>query len=126
MAVDAVECRGFGWLGTSPTGAVLAELFALNVLLQIVDGFLTYNALGFGFPEGNPLIGASMATLGPATALMLFKAKACGLLFLVQRQSSPVFATRALQVTAIGYAFFAIIPWIGKLLAVAAVSYWPL
>ncbi len=126
MAVAAVESRWFGSFGTASMEGVLADLFAVNVLLQIVDGFLTYNALPLGFNEGNPLIGASMLTLGPATALLLFKAKACGLLILVRRGASPVFVARALQGTAIGYAFLAIIPWIGKLLAVAAITYSPL
>jgi len=123
MAVDAVESRSLGSFGTVPLELVLAELFAVNVLLQIVDGLLTYNAVQFGFPEGNPLLGASFVTLGPATALLLFKAKACGLLLLVRRAASTVFVARALQLTAIGVAFLAILPWIGKLLAVAALNY---
>jgi len=126
MAVEAVESRWFGSFGAAPMQRVVADLFAVNVLLQIVDGLLTYNSLPFGFHEGNPLIGASMMTLGPATALMLFKAHACGLLLLISRGASPVFVARALQGTAIGYALLAIVPWIGKLLAVAAVTYSPL
>jgi hypothetical protein len=123
VAVEAVESRLFWSFGTQPTERVLADLFALNVLLQIVDGILTYNALGLGFPEGNPLLGASIVTLGPASALLLFKAKACGLLLLIRRSSSTLFVERALQGTALSYALFAIVPWVGKLLAIAAVTY---
>ena len=125
MAVEAVDSRWQQSFGTSPAERVLADLFALNVLLQIVDGLLTYNAMAFGFPEGNPILGASILALGPTSTLLLFKAKACGLLFLVRRQSGTVFIARALQGTALGYALLAIVPWIGKLLAVAAITYYP-
>ena len=97
----------------------LQELFAVNVLLQVADGFLTYQALRFGFSEANPILNSSMATLGSGTALLLFKAQACGLLMLVRRNVPPVFGSRVLRCTAVGYVLAAVVPWIGKLLVLA-------
>jgi hypothetical protein len=98
----------------------LRKLFALNVLLQVVDGLLTYRALGIGLPEGNPLITASMATVGPGSALLLFKANACGLLLLLRRSVPPVLSAGALRAVALGVALLAVVPWLGKYLAFAA------
>ena len=42
----------------------LRKLFALNVLLQLVDGLLTYRALEIGFPEGNPLPACGWSSSG--------------------------------------------------------------
>lgn len=108
-----------------PLERTLADLFALNVLLQIVDGLLTYRALQLGFPEGNPLLVASFVTIGPLSTLFLFKAKACGLLLLVRRSASPAFGALALRGTALGYALLAIVPWIGKLSAFALLTMSP-
>ena len=105
-----------------PLERTLADLFALNVLLQIVDGLLTYRALQLGFPEGNPLLVASFVTIGPVATIFLFKAKACGLLLLVRRSASPGFGVLALRGTALGYALLAIVPWIGKLSAFALLT----
>jgi Domain of unknown function (DUF5658) len=95
------------------------ELFAVNILLQITDGLLTYQALRFGFAEANPILNGSMATLGSGTALLLFKAQACGLLMLVRRNVPPVFGSRVLRCTAVGYVLAAVLPWIGKFLLLA-------
>jgi hypothetical protein len=153
MAVEAVDTRLVGAFGAQPMEAAvgpaeatlelvppaiaifapalsrmdrtLADLFALNILLQIVDGILTYNALQLGFAEGNPLLAASFMTIGPLSTLCLFKAKACGLLLLVRRSASPAIGTWALQGTAVGYALLAIVPWIGKLCVFAALNVSP-
>jgi hypothetical protein len=109
-----------------PFERTLADLFALNVLLQIVDGLLTYRAIQLGFREGNPLLVASFVAIGPMSTLFLFKAKACALLLLVRRSASPAFGVLALRGTALGYALFAIVPWIGKLCAFALVTLPPL
>jgi hypothetical protein len=98
----------------------LQDLFALNVLLQLVDGFLTYQALQFGFSEANPILNGSIATLGCGTALLLFKAQACGLLLLVRRNVPPALGSRVLRCTAVGYVLAAVVPWVGKLLVLAA------
>jgi len=108
-----------------PLERTLADLFALNVLLQIVDGLLTYRAVQLGFAEGNPLLVASFVAIGPTSTLFLFKAKACGLLLLVRRVASPAFGALALRGTALGYALLAIVPWIGKLCAFALVTLAP-
>lgn len=98
----------------------LQELFAVNVLLQLADGFLTYQALQVGFAEANPILSGSMATLGSGTALMLFKAQACGLLLLIRRNVPPALGAWALRWTAVCYVLLAVVPWLGKLLVLAA------
>jgi hypothetical protein len=100
----------------------LRQLFALNVLLQLVDGLLTYGGLQLGFPEGNPLINVSMANVGPGSTLLLFKANACGLLLLLRRSVPPPLGARALRAVALGVALLAVVPWLGKYLAFAASS----
>jgi hypothetical protein len=108
-----------GWWPSSPTDLHLRELFAVNILLQLVDGVLTYRAEMLGFYEGNPLVSASMGTLGFGSALLLFKAHACGLLLLLRRSAPPSLGAPALWATAIGYLFFAVVPWLGKFTAFA-------
>jgi uncharacterized protein DUF5658 len=97
----------------------LRQLFALNILLQVVDGLLTYRGLQIGFREGNPIVGASIATAGSATTLMLYKSNACGLLLLLRRGTPPALGTRVLWWTAVCYVLLAVVPWLGKLLAFA-------
>jgi|GraSoiStandDraft_41_1057321.scaffolds.fasta_scaffold4199894_2 Domain of unknown function (DUF5658) len=97
----------------------LQELFAVNVLLQVTDGFLTYQALRFGFSEANPILNSSIATLGSGTAILLFKAQACGLLMLLRRKVPPALGSRVLRCMAVGYVLAAVVPWLGKLLVLA-------
>jgi hypothetical protein len=98
----------------------LRKLFALNVLLQLVDGLLTYRALEIGFLEGNPLLRVWMALVGAGSALLLFKANACGLLLVVRRGVPPLLGARLLRGLAVGVALMAVVPWLGKYLAFAA------
>ena len=95
----------------------LRQLLALNILLQLVDGILTYRAESLGFYEANPLVSASIGTLGLGSALLLYKAQACGLLVLVRRKAPPALGVVALWSTAISYSFLAVVPWLGKFLA---------
>jgi hypothetical protein len=95
----------------------LRQLFALNILLQLVDGMLTYRAELLGFHEANPLVSASMGTLGLGPALLLFKAQACGFLVLLRWKAPPTLGALALWSTALGYSFLAVVPWLGKFLA---------
>jgi hypothetical protein len=95
----------------------LRRLFALNVLLQLVDGFITHQALQIGFFEGNPIVRESMSALGPGWALLLFKAKACAFLLLLRRSVPPELGKQALWWVAVGYALLAIVPWLGLFLA---------
>ena len=98
----------------------LRKLFALNVLLQLVDGLLTYRALEIGLPEGNPLLRAWVSLVGSGSALLLFKANACGLLLLVRRGVPPLLGARVLRSVAVGVALLAVVPWLGKYIAFAA------
>lgn len=97
----------------------LRQLFALNVLLQAVDGFVTYQALSLGFIEGNPILHSAFAAVGVGPALLLFKAKACGLLFLLRRGTPPSLGVMTLWWLAVVYVLFAIVPWLGFLLRFA-------
>ena len=100
----------------------LGQLFALNVLLQIVDGILTYSALQLGMSEGNPLLNASMETVGVGSALLLYKSTACGLLLLVQRRIRPTLGGPVLLGLAMATVFLALVPWLGKILAFSAIA----
>ena len=97
----------------------LRQLFALNILLQIADGALTHAGIGLGFIEGNPLLHSSMGVIGVGSALLLWKAQSCGLLFLVRRSASQ-HVSRALIVIALAITLFALVPWIGKYASFAA------
>lgn len=103
----------------------LRELFALNVLVQLADGMLTHAGIELGFVEGNPILLASMSTLGVGSALLLYKGYACGLLLLLRWNCAParsafVFLTLALIVT-----LAALVPWIGKVAVLAAFDTFP-
>lgn len=100
------------------TERTLRELFALNVLLQLFDGFVTYQALQLGFDEGNPILRAAFVTLGTGPTLVLFKAKACGFLLLLRRTAPPAISAPAMRFVAIVYALGSLGPWLGSLLAV--------
>lgn len=98
----------------------LRELFALNVLVQLADGVLTYVGIELGFGEGNPVLAASMATLGVGSALLLYKAWACGLLLLVRRRCAPARSAFVLTGLALVVTLAALVPWIAKYAAFAA------
>ena len=93
----------------------LRELFALNVLLQLFDGMVTYQGLRLGLSEGNPIVAASFATLGVGASLLLFKAQACGMLFLLCRFLPGHFAGRVLWLLAVAYSLCSVAPWYGML-----------
>jgi hypothetical protein len=98
----------------------LRELFALNVLVQLADGLLTYAGLELGFVEGNPILLASMSTLGVGTALLLFKAYACGLLLLLRWHCAPARSALVFLALALIVTLAALVPWIGKCASFAA------
>lgn len=102
----------------SSVEADLQQIFAVNVLLQIFDGVVTYQGLQLGCLEANPLVRASFAFWGIGPALLLFKAKACGLLLLVRRCAPADLGFRALRMVAIAYGICSVLPWIGTLLPV--------
>ena len=113
--------RIFGRLPIEHVDLDLRQLFALNVLLQLVDGTLTYIGMQVGMTEGNPLLSASMATVGTEPALLAYKALACGLLFLVARSVRPRIGGPALLGLALATSLLALVPWLGKLFAFIAV-----
>lgn len=120
MVVGTTFARGGPARDASANDRSLQDLFALNVLLQLADGLLTYQALLAGFTEANPILNGSMATLGAGSALMLFKAQACGFLLLIRRSAPPALGSWVLRWTAVAYALAAVVPWLGKLVVLAA------
>ena len=67
----------------------LYRLLILNLALQLFDGVATYQGLRLGFREANPLLLSAFDLIGVGPALLLFKAKACGLLVLLHRATPP-------------------------------------
>ncbi|MGH7822935.1 MAG: hypothetical protein ACREQ9_24515 [Candidatus Binatia bacterium] len=98
----------------------LRQLFALNVLLHLFDGFITYQAVGLGFAEGNPLLQSAFATIGVGPALLLFKAEACGWTLLLRRSIPPALGIFTLRWIAVAHVLLAIVPWTGFFLPLAA------
>jgi hypothetical protein len=95
----------------------LADLFALNLLLQIFDGIVTYQALNLGVGEGNPILRSSIETVGLGPALLLYKAHACGLLLLVRRAAPAPLSATALRASAAAYLLCSLLPWLCVLVA---------
>ena len=88
----------------------LHQLFVLNLALQVFDGVATYQGLHL-WGEANPLLAAMMSSFGAGVTLLVFKAKACGLLVLLRRLGHHAFVTDSLVVLATVYTFFSFIPW---------------
>ena len=95
----------------------LHQLFLLNLSLQLFDGIATWQGLQLHWVEGNPILAASMPYLGVGCTLLLFKAKACGLLVLLRRCGSRQFVPESMIALATVYAFFSFIPWLGNILS---------
>lgn len=106
-------------MGGVTTQVDVQNLFAVNVLLQIFDGLVTYQGLQLGCIEANPLIAASFGTYGLLPALLLFKGQACGLLLLLRRSAPPLLAFRALRSVAVAYCLCSVLPWLGTLVPLA-------
>lgn len=96
------------------------KLFLLNICLQLFDGVATYQGVTTGAKEGNPLIAMAMANLGIGSALLLFKAKACGCLLLLRRMGDRPMVAAALGGVAVAYGFLSFVPWLVQLSALAA------
>jgi hypothetical protein len=94
----------------------LQRLFAVNILLQIFDGLVTYQGLQLGCIEANPLLEASFVASGVLPTLLLFKAEACGLLLLLRRSAPRPVAFRALRMLAVAYCLCSVFPWLGTLI----------
>ena len=96
------------------------KLFLLNICLQVFDGVATYHGVTTGAKEGNPLVAMAMANLGIGSALLLFKAKACGCLVLLRRIGDRPMVTAALGGVAAAYGILSFVPWLVHLSALAA------
>jgi|SRR5579862_669359 len=90
------------------------DLFVLNVALQLFDAVATYEGLSVGWREGNPILVSAFAYFGIVPALLLFKAKACGLLFLLNRNPEHYLVVPALSVLASVYTAMSLLPWVWK------------
>jgi hypothetical protein len=97
----------------------LYRLFILNVALQMFDGVATYQGLRLGVREANPILVAAFDVLGVGPALLLFKAKACGLLILLHRATPARVGLLVLRALAGVYCLFSLGPWLGKFVALA-------
>lgn len=94
------------------------DLFVLNIALQLFDAVATYQGLQIGCKEANPILASAFASFGVGPALLLFKAKACGLLFLLNRnRAHHRLVTPALTLLAAVYTVFSLGPWLAKFLA---------
>ncbi len=87
-----------------PTSRVWSHL-TFNVLLQVIDGLLTYQVVSAGVPEANPMVQNTIAELGLGWGLVYSKSFACMLLFaiFVITQTRQNLAIRAFTVTAAVY-----------------------
>jgi hypothetical protein len=94
--------------------AHLRQLLGLNLVLQLFDGVATYQGLGVGWGEANPLLVAAFGMIGVGPALLFFKAKACGLLLLVHRFTPVPVGIKVLRLLAVVYCTFSLAPWLTK------------
>ena len=85
--------------------------FALNLLLQIFDGLITYRFLDLGVPEANPLVNIAIAEWGNFWGLIGSKTFACGLLALIfaLRHKREALTLKALTFTAAFYGLFSFV-----------------
>jgi uncharacterized protein DUF5658 len=89
------------------------HLLLLNISLQLFDGVATYSGLHLGIREGNPLLRNAIHLWGVAPGLLVFKAEACALLWLVYRLAGEELARPALGLLAGVYSVCSLIPWLG-------------
>ncbi len=92
------------------------QLFLLNLCLQMFDGVATYQGV-LHWGEGNPLLLSWMALIGIGPALLIFKAKACGLLVVLRRFGGRRVVHHAFVALAAVYTTFSFIPWITRLVS---------
>lgn len=97
----------------------LYRLLILNLALQLFDGVATYQGLRLGFREANPILASAFGLLGVGPALLLFKAKACGLLVLLHRATPARVGITVLRALAVVYCVLSLAPWLGKFATMA-------
>lgn len=98
----------------------LYRLLLLNLALQLFDGVATYQGLRMGFREANPILVTAFGLIGVGPALLLFKAKACGLLVLLHRAAPRHVGVVVMRALAAVYCVFSLGPWLGKFASLAA------
>ncbi len=113
--VDWIAARG----QTPSVDTHLYHLLLLNLVLQLFDGVATYQGLRLGVREANPLLIAAFNVLGVGPALLLFKAKACGLLVLLHRATPARVGVLVLRALAAVYCVLSLGPWLGKFVSIA-------
>ncbi len=96
------------------------RLLVLNLALQLFDGVATYQGLRLGFKEANPILVAAFGLIGIGPTLLLFKAKACGLLVLLHRTAPPPVGLHIMRGLAAVYCVLSLGPWLGKFASLAA------
>jgi hypothetical protein len=97
-----------------PEHRKIYDLFVLNIALQLFDAVATYQGLRMGTQEANPILASTFAHIGVGPGLMLFKAIACGLLFLLSRNRKHRMVIPALSFLAGIYCVMSLIPWMAK------------
>jgi hypothetical protein len=104
---------------TQAVDTQLYRLLILNLALQMFDGVATYQGLRLGFHEANPILLFAFGLLGVGPALLLFKAKACGLLVLLHRATPARVGITVLRALAAIYCVLSLGPWLGKFASLA-------
>ena len=99
----------------------LEQLFLLNLTLQLFDGIATYHGVPL-WGEGNPLLLQSMTYFGIGSAVLLFKAKACGLLLLLHWRGASPAVTTSMTLVAVCYGVFSYVPWMARFLHLSLLS----
>ena len=77
-------------------------LLILNVLLQLLDGSVSYGLMSLGGAQASPCVNAALESQRIMSGLLYNKALACTLLFLIYvlRLMREVMAANALTITA--------------------------
>lgn len=89
----------------------ISALFAVNLLLQVWDGFATYYGLSHGVQEGNPLLHSCMDYWGVGATLLGAKSAACLFLGYLYQAASLALSQWGLVLTAISYVLSSFLPW---------------
>jgi len=80
-------------------------LLILNVLLQLLDGSVSYGLMSLGAAQASPLVNAALESRRILSGLLYNKVLACTLLLLIYvlRHRREVMAANALTITACVY-----------------------
>ena len=106
----------------APERRRIYDLFVLNIALQLFDAVATYQGLRVGWKEANPILLDAFQLFGVGPTLLLFKAKACGLLFLLSRTQRQRLVIPALSLLASVYCVLSLGPWLAKFVLLFARS----